>query len=109
MMDISIIIPTLNRARSLSKTLESIAEVISSVDTIEVIIVDNGSTDQTAKASQAIKEKYSQYEWRYFYEPMPGLLSGRHRGAKEARGDIFAYLDDDVVLAPSWLDALKDG
>jgi glucosyl-dolichyl phosphate glucuronosyltransferase len=39
---------------------------------------------------------------------MPGLLSGRHRGAAEARGEILAYLDDDAVLAPTWLESLKD-
>jgi glucosyl-dolichyl phosphate glucuronosyltransferase len=37
---------------------------------------------------------------------MPGLLSGRHCGAKEARGEILVFIDDDVVLSASWLDGV---
>jgi glycosyltransferase involved in cell wall biosynthesis len=40
---------------------------------------------------------------------MPGLLTGRHRGAKEAGGDILAYLDDDILLTPTWLESLIEG
>jgi glycosyltransferase involved in cell wall biosynthesis len=108
MSDISIIIPTLNRDTLLMRTLESIAAVISPKDAVEILLVDNGSTDQSAKVFHALKEKFSELEWRYFYDAMPGLLSGRHRGAEEAQGEILAYLDDDALLAPTWLEALKD-
>jgi glucosyl-dolichyl phosphate glucuronosyltransferase len=108
MSDISIIIPTFNREALLRRTLESVASVVSATDAVEIIIVDNGSTDQSAKVCQILKEKFCRLEWRYFYEDMPGLLSGRHRGAAEARGEVLAYLDDDAVLAPTWLESLKD-
>jgi hypothetical protein len=51
---------------------------------------------------------FPEHEWRYFHEPMPGLLSGRHRGAQEARGEILSYLDDDVLLGPFWLEGVTE-
>jgi len=107
-MYISVIVPTFNRAEMLSRTLTSISEIVVGHHDVEVLVIDNGSTDRTAGVCRQIAESHPQICWRYFYDNMPGLLSGRHRGAKEARGEILAYLDDDVLLAPSWLEALKD-
>jgi len=108
MTDISIIIPTLNRVRALSEALESAARVIDPDDPVEIIIVDNGSVDRTAGACREIKDRFPKHDWRYFYDETPGLLTGRHLGAREAQGEILTFLDDDVLLAPSWLEALKD-
>jgi glycosyltransferase involved in cell wall biosynthesis len=109
MPDISIVIPTFNRAAQLARTLTSIArEVPASNAAVEVIVVDNGSTDATEAAYKTVTGDFPKRNWRYVYEPMPGLLSGRHRGANEAQGEILAYLDDDVVLRASWLDGLVD-
>jgi glycosyltransferase involved in cell wall biosynthesis len=109
MRDISIVIPTFNRAARLARTLTSIArEVLASNAAVEVIVVDNGSTDATEAAYKTVTGDFPKHEWRYVYEPMPGLLSGRHRGANEAQGEILAYLDDDVVLSATWLNGLVD-
>jgi glucosyl-dolichyl phosphate glucuronosyltransferase len=106
MPDISIIIPTFNRAAQLARTLTSIGNEVGAANPVEVIVVDNGSTDKTETTYQAVREYFPRHDWRYVYEHMPGLLSGRHCGAKEARGEILAYIDDDVVLSASWLDGL---
>jgi glycosyltransferase involved in cell wall biosynthesis len=108
MPDISIIIPTFNRAAQLADTLMSIAREVGAANPAEVIVVDNGSTDGTKAAFETVTSAFPKHEWRYVYEPMPGLLSGRHRGANEAQGEILAYLDDDVVLSASWFDGLVD-
>lgn len=108
MPDISILVPTFNRGLLLAQTLESIARLLRPADPVEVIVVDNGSTDGTAETCRDVAQRFPKVNWRCLYEPMPGLLSARHRAAKEARGEILAYLDDDVLLAPTWLDALKD-
>lgn len=104
----SIIIPTRDRAGMLARTLESLAGVVDPGDPIEVIVVDNGSNDATAGVCKAIGERFPYHDWRYYYDAMPGLLTGRHRGAKEARGEILCYLDDDVLLEPSWMGAIKE-
>ena len=108
MTDISIIVPTCNRAAALVQALTSIAAVVVSTDRVEIIVVDNGSTDDTARICREIKDRYPKHDWRYFYDETPGLLTGRHLGAREAKGDILAFLDDDVLLLPSWLEALND-
>jgi glycosyltransferase involved in cell wall biosynthesis len=108
MLPVSLIIPTLNRAAALMRMLRSTAAVVHPRDPVEIIVVDNGSTDRTPEAWSEIRAMFPQHEWRYFHEPMPGLLSGRHRGAKEARGEILSYLDDDVLLGPSWLEGVTE-
>jgi glycosyltransferase involved in cell wall biosynthesis len=105
---ISIIVPTHNRATTLWKTLNSVAAVVKPSDPVEIIIVDNGSTDNTVEIYKEFKDAFPDRRWIYAYEPMPGLLSGRHRGAKEAQGNILAFLDDDVLLARGWLEALRE-
>ena len=98
-LQVSLIIPPLNRAEVLRRTLRSIVAVVHPSDSVEIIVVDNASVDRTAEVCREVRMRFPQYEWRYFYEPVPGLLSGRHRGAKEAQGEILSFLDDDVLFA----------
>ncbi len=107
-MTVSIIIPTRNRDASLSRTIASLAHVDPTECEVEVLVVDNGSTDQTHETFETLSAGIPRFQWKYLYEPMPGLLSGRHRGALEACGDICAFLDDDVRLEPGWLTALVE-
>src|SRR5215475_6510241 len=96
MSDISIIIPTRNRAGVLIQAMTSIAAVVTSKDPVEIIIVDNGSSDDTASIWREIKDRFPKHDWRYFYDEHPGALTGRHLGAREAKGEILAFLEDDV-------------
>lgn len=102
MCEISIIIPTLNRADSLERTLYSIAQLYSRSVNFEVIVVDNGSSDSTKEVVQKIK-KSSHFVLKYYYEPAPGMHSARHKGAVEAEGRILTFIDDDVLLYKFWL------
>ena len=106
-MAISVIIPTYNRCTVLQRTLQSVAHLDASPNTFEVIVVDNGSTDATRESFELVRSRFPKIDFRYFREPIPGLLSGRHRGVHEARGDICAFLDDDVRLSQDWLAALE--
>jgi glycosyltransferase involved in cell wall biosynthesis len=101
----SIIIPTINRSDSLKRTLGSIIKLERRAD-FEVIVVDNGSIDNTRKICDEYAE--SMINFRYVYDNEPGLLTGRHRGALEAKGEVFCFLDDDVVLSPGWFKAIVD-
>ena len=103
---ISIIIPTRNRARFLADTLASLKAAAKKYPT-EIIIIDNGSTDNTREISiQFINT--SSLPCRYIYEPTPGLHVGRNLGAQLAQGEILAYLDDDVFVDPDWLTGIQD-
>jgi glucosyl-dolichyl phosphate glucuronosyltransferase len=103
---LSVIIPTRNHAQLLSGLLDTLAAQMPVPFRWEVMVIDNGSTDQTAKLTH---EKISSLpiEIRYIYEPRPGLHNGRHRGALEASGRYLAYLDDDVLLTPAWIHGLE--
>jgi glucosyl-dolichyl phosphate glucuronosyltransferase len=103
---LSIIIPTRNRAHLVSNLLGTLANLVPVSFRWEVLVIDNGSTDLTARIT---KEKVSSLpiEIRYIYEPKPGLHNGRHRGALEARGKYLAYLDDDILLTPFWIHGLE--
>lgn len=102
---VSIIICTFNHAESLNATLKSIAglEIPSGID-VEVVVVDNGSTDHTCDVVRNVGP--SPMEIRYFVEPRQGLSHARNTALTHARGDIFLWTDDDVTVPPSWISAM---
>jgi glycosyltransferase involved in cell wall biosynthesis len=100
---VSVIIPTLNRARRLEKTLRSLVTLDYPSEHFEVLIVDNGSTDDTPDVAERIRATHPEAGIRYMFEPTPGSTAARHRGAKEARGDILVFTDDDIEASPGWL------
>ncbi|MES2588241.1 MAG: glycosyltransferase family A protein [Bacteroidota bacterium] len=101
---VSVIIPTYNRAELLGQTLRSILALKTSCDLFEIIVVDNGSSDETAYVVKEFQAKTANLF--YFFDEIPGLLTGRHRGANEAKGDILSFIDDDVELSETWLDTI---
>lgn len=106
-MDISVIVPTFNRCRTLVETIGALALLDSPRDSFEVIIVDNGSADRTSEAVTKAQAEFPGLGLRYVFEGVPGLLAGRHRGVREARGEICSFVDDDILVAPDWLNALR--
>jgi glucosyl-dolichyl phosphate glucuronosyltransferase len=103
---LSVIIPTLNRSKLLFALLDSLALQEPVSFAWEILVVDNASSDNT---SAVVQNKISQtpVPLRYVYEPMPGLHQGRHRGTREARGEVIAFLDDDTVLTPQWISGVE--
>ncbi|RAM51569.1 MAG: hypothetical protein C6Y22_10940 [Hapalosiphonaceae cyanobacterium JJU2] len=105
---ISIIIPTLNRASTLELAIKSFCLQNLSPNQFEILVVDNGSNDNTKDIIEAAISKFPSHKIRYIYEPEPGLLSGRHRGALEAKGEILTFVDDDIEADVNWLRAIKE-
>ncbi len=103
MIDISLLICTRNRSRSLAATLASVdaAARHPGSGTIELILVDNGSTDATAAVVRhwAIDRPFTV---RLLSEPQPGLARARNRALRAARGRIVAMTDDDCMLHPDY-------
>jgi glycosyltransferase involved in cell wall biosynthesis len=77
-------------------------------DEYEILVVDNGSNDNTQIVTEDIVASNSSHNIRYLYEPEPGLLSARHRGYFEAQGEILIFVDDDIEAVPGWLKAFVD-
>lgn len=100
---ITIILCTYNRCRSLAKALESVAASKCSDSTKwEALVVDNNSTDQTRN----VVDEYScrcPGRFRYLFEPQQGKSNALNAGIRDARGEILAFMDDDVTVEPTWL------
>ncbi len=107
-MDISVIIPTRNRAKLLSQMLTSLAcQKLSGQVRYEVIVVDNGSTDATPQMALDAKACFDTFV--YHVEHTPGLHAARHAGLRLARGEICVFCDDDIVPSATWLSGILDG
>ena len=104
---ISVIIPTRNRSELLKSALDSLTKQVLAVDKFEVLVIDNGSTDRTAEVVKSFKKRLPNLI--YHCEPEPGLHNGRHRGLREARGDLLVYADDDIEALPTWLSSIVEG
>ncbi len=98
---ISAIICTHNREQYLGAAIDSL--LAQTLNNYEVIVVDNASSDGTAAIA---KSRLKDARVRYIYEPTLGLSVARNCGAKAARSDIVAYLDDDAEASEGWLAAL---
>lgn len=103
-VSISVVIATHNRAAYLLRSLESIEIQRSIKISYEVLVIDNASTDNT-KDIVLLKIK-TMANLRYVYEENLGLNHARNRGIQEAAFEYIAYLDDDAVAHPGWLDAI---
>lgn len=101
-MSTSVVIATYNRATLLSDCLESL-----SVQAYEpgdsVILVDNGSTDDTAGVVAEAQRRWWTVPLRYLKEPRPGKSHALNTALSVCNTDVVALTDDDVRVAPDWL------
>ncbi len=104
----SVIIPTFNRVDYLQTCLKSIVKQNIQCDQFEIIVIDNGSKDKTHEIVNQFISGYPSHTIRYFYDDVPGLLTGRHRGAKEAKRELLIFADDDIIAEEGWLSAIVD-
>lgn len=99
---LSVIIPAYNEETYLPGTLDAVqpaaAQLGAGVD-VEVIVVDNGSDDETANVA---REKGA----RVVHEPVRGIAHARNSGARHAKGDVLVFIDADVLAPPNLLSAI---
>lgn len=92
------VIATRLRPKLLERCLAALARLESAPS--EIIVVDNSHGDaETEDAARA-------HGARYVVEPVQGLSRARNAGARTAHGDVLAFLDDDTIPEPGWLDAM---
>lgn len=103
---ITVVICTRNRARLLAKAIGSIVDQDFPRDRYEIIVVDNGSTDQTRAV---VAEFEARADLRYVYEARLGLCHARNVGWRAARGRYVAFFDDDARASAGWLAAIERG
>jgi glucosyl-dolichyl phosphate glucuronosyltransferase len=105
-MRISVILCTYNRCQSLATALESVA-TSQMPDSVawEVLVIDNNSKDQTREVVKQFDQRYPGL-FRYIFEPQQGKSHALNTGIREARGEILAFMDDDVLVDANWLQNL---
>lgn len=105
-MDITLIVCTYNRCESLKTTLESVAcSILPDAIEWEVLVVDNNSSDRTREVVEDFIRRHAD-RFRYLFEPRQGKSFALNSGIRDARGDILAFTDDDVIVEPNWLQNL---
>lgn len=102
MSTISIAISTRNRSNLLKECLESLHK--QSTKPLEIIIVDNASTDDTQDVCASFNKKLP---IKYYSEKKIGTPFARNRCIQAARGVILAFLDDDCVANCCWLENIQ--
>src|SRR4030065_2472512 len=96
---ISIVIPTFNSAKVLKTCLESLANKTVGRKKYEVIVVDDGSTDET-------KDIVAKYPVRYIHQQNRGPAAARNNGVNHAQGEIVLFTDADCDPEPNWIEEM---
>jgi cellulose synthase/poly-beta-1,6-N-acetylglucosamine synthase-like glycosyltransferase len=107
-MEFSIIIATYDRIESLRRLLAGIYQHFgASRIQHEVIVANNARDDAVARAVDATADEFQQKGGavlRVVREPLAGKCRAQNTAMREARGQIFAFFDDDVEVTPQWLE-----
>jgi len=101
---ISVVICTRNRADLLAKAIASIIGQDFPRRDLEIIVVDNGSSDHTPEAVRSLQAAGA---IRYIREEQIGLCIARNRGWRAAHGRYIAFFDDDAIAQPGWLKTVR--
>src|SRR5687768_16286416 len=98
-MQVSVVIPTFNRKNLVVRTIESV--LAQTRAPLEVIVVDDGSTDSTSDALRKDGDRIV-----YVFQSNAGVSAARNRGMQKATGDAIAFVDSDDVWLPRMLEVL---
>ena len=99
-LDITVIIPTYNREKDLERTLEGMVRAEKGDLAVEVVVVDNGSTDQT---KSVVDSFHGRIPIHYLFEARSGKNRALNTALERSRlGRIIVFTDDDVDVSPDW-------
>lgn len=98
---VSVIIPTFNRAHYLTQAIDSV--LAQTYQNFEIIVVDDGSTDDTAAVLKSYKASVN-----YFYQENQGPSAARNLGIEMSNGQYIAFLDSDDLWLPEKLEVQRD-
>jgi glycosyltransferase involved in cell wall biosynthesis len=99
---VSIIIPVYNGELTLKNCLDSLENQTYDKERYEILVIDNNSTDRTNKIIEDWQVE-GKATLRHLKEVKKGVVYARNLGAKEAKGDVLLFTDDDCVADSSWI------
>jgi glycosyltransferase involved in cell wall biosynthesis len=101
-MKVSVIIPCYNCEKKIGETLEALGR--QSTEPSEIVVIDDGSTDNTKKTVRE-KQKLNK-KIKFFYQKNSGPAKARNAGANRAAGEIIVFTDSDCVPEKNWLEEM---
>jgi len=102
---LTVILCTYNRATLLDGAVTSVlGQTYAATPSFELVVVDNNSTDATRAVVARLAAQDPRL--RYVFEPRQGLSHARNAGILHARGDLIAFIDDDLRADPDWVAAI---
>jgi glycosyltransferase involved in cell wall biosynthesis len=102
-VSISVIIPALNEEKMIGRCLESLTRLAFARDRFEVLVVDNGSRDNTLAIMESFTDRLN---LKVLQQAGVRISALRNLGARTASGDILAFLDADCLASTDWLDRI---
>lgn len=106
-MKVTVAICTHNRARDTGEAIESVLDQSFDKEEIEIVVIDNRSTDNTAEVVNDLKLRHGS-RVRYILENKLGLSVARNRAIREANGEYILFLDDDALASRDWVQHIVD-
>lgn len=103
MYTLTIIIPVYNSEKYLSKCVHSIVDVQNN-ENIEIILIDDGSTDQSPYLCDLFSQKYKNIH--VVHQQNKGVAAARNRGIENAQGEYIAWIDSDDHVSSHWLPSI---
>ena len=106
---LTVIVTTRNRAGELRQCLQSLQTCDTTTDwPVEIIVVDNGSHDDTRELVNSFAASSGSPVFRYLYEARQGKSYAVNTGFDSAQGSIIAFVDDEVVVEKTWIVSIVD-
>lgn len=105
-MRFSIIIPTYNRVRLIKRCLDSIIDQDYDRKRYEIVVINDGSTDDTQEFLE--KEKRKMKNFRFYKIKNSGPGAARNYGLKKSKGRYIAFTDDDCIVEKEWLKKIEE-
>jgi GT2 family glycosyltransferase len=99
---VSVVISTFNRAGALAQTLERFEEQTLSNDEFEVVVLDDGSPDDTSRVLSALDTSYRLVHDRFAVNS--GVSAGRNAAIRLSTGHLLVLVSDDVLVPPDFLE-----
>jgi glycosyltransferase involved in cell wall biosynthesis len=97
--EFSIVVPAYNESQTIEGCVKSLLDQTMRPESYEVLVVDDGSTDDTARIVKG-------YPVRYYFQANQGAASARNLGAAYARGDIILFTDADCEVSRNWIEEM---
>lgn len=103
LMKISVIVPTKNNGDRVGATLRHLFHQTIAAEHYEIVVVDNGSTDNTEEVLSGLQKEAVNLRWVKEYKT--GRAHARNRGISESRGEVVLFLDDDIEVEANHLES----